>query len=87
MNFALIESQERSPRVVLYTRRGCHLCDEAKQLLEDRGVSPACVDVDTDSDLCERYGECVPVVEIDGKIRFRGRVEPVLLRRLLRLRN
>jgi hypothetical protein len=29
----------------------------------------------------------VPVVEIDGRIRFRGRVEPVLLRRLLQSRQ
>ena len=29
------------------------------------------------------FNDCVPVVEIDGKIRFCGRVDPVLLRRLL----
>jgi glutaredoxin len=69
--------------VVLYTRRGCHLCDVAKQLLESHGLTPSCIDVDADPALTARFGECVPVVEIDGRIRFRGRVEPVLLRRLL----
>jgi glutaredoxin len=70
-------------RVVLYTRRGCHLCDEAQRILEAHGLMPDCVDIDTDPALRERFDTCVPVVEIDGQIRFRGRVEPVLLRRLM----
>lgn len=69
--------------VVLYTRRGCHLCDEAHQLLTAHGLAPELIDVDADPELRERFNECVPVVEIDGKIRFRGRVDEVLLRRLL----
>jgi glutaredoxin len=71
------------PTVVLYTRSGCHLCEEARRLLADFGMTPQCVDVDADPELRERFDTCVPVVEIDGRVRFRGRVEPVLLRRLL----
>ncbi len=71
-------------QVVLYTRQGCHLCDDAQALLVAHGVTPTSIDVDQDADLRERFNECVPVVEIDGKIRFRGRVDAVLLRRLLR---
>lgn len=41
------------------------------------------VDIDQDPRLRERFDQCVPVVEIDGKIRFRGKVNPVLLDRLL----
>lgn len=70
-------------QVILYTRVGCHLCDDAAQLLRDHGLRPQLVDVDADSALRERYNECVPVVAIDGKERFRGRVDAVLLRRLL----
>jgi len=70
-------------QVVLYTRRGCHLCDEALALLERHGLSPRLVDIDAQPALRERYNECVPVVEIDGKERFRGRVNEVLLARLL----
>ncbi len=70
--------------VVLYTRAGCHLCDDAQSLLEAHGLSLQLVDVDADKGLRQRFNECVPVVEIDGKIRFRGRVDPVLLRRLIR---
>jgi glutaredoxin len=71
-------------RVTLYTREGCHLCDDALALLHEFGVEPHLVDVDASPELRDRFDTCVPVVEIDGKIRFRGRVERVLLRRLLR---
>ncbi len=42
------------------------------------------VDVDTDPALIAEHGEWVPVVTVDGKVRFRGRVNEVLLTRLLR---
>jgi hypothetical protein len=48
------------------------------------GFTLTAVDVDTDPELADRYGECVPVVVVDGRVRFRGVVKPVLLRRLLR---
>ncbi len=41
------------------------------------------VDVDTDLELVAKYGLTVPVVAIDGKVRFRGAVNRVLLERLL----
>ena len=69
--------------VTLYTRKGCHLCDVARQTLVDHGIAPVVVDVDGDQALQQQFDTCVPVVEIDGKIRFRGRVEPALLKRLL----
>jgi glutaredoxin len=72
-----------TPKAILYTRSGCHLCDDAKALLERYGLSPMLVDIDADPVLRERYTTCVPVVVIDGKERFRGRVNEVLLRRLL----
>jgi glutaredoxin len=72
-----------SRAVVLYTRQGCHLCDDACALLEKHGLQPQKVDIDADPALRERYTTCVPVVVIDGKERFRGRVNEVLLRRLL----
>ena len=42
------------------------------------------VDVDTDADLKANFGDQVPVVVIDDKVRFRGRINEVLLIRLLR---
>ena len=54
--------------------------ESARQRL---GFALQTVDVDTSADLAARYGECVPVVTVDGKIRFTGEVNPVLLDRLL----
>jgi len=76
----------RFERVVLYTRPGCHLCDLARETLEkyrDSVPTPIEIDIDTDPALRARFSTCIPVVEIDGKIRFRGCVNEVLLRRLI----
>jgi glutaredoxin len=77
----------RTLKVILYTRDGCHLCEEAQEVLSEFGISPILVDIDHDPELRERFDTCVPVVEIDGQIRFRGRVEPALLRRIIRHTN
>ena len=73
-------------RVVMYTRAGCHLCDDAWALLESarrrHGFALAKADVDADPELAARYGTEVPVVEVNGQARFRGVVNAVLLRRL-----
>ena len=73
-----------SHSVIVYSRAGCHLCDEACEILKRNGLNPETVDIDADPNLCDRYTECVPVVWIDGRECFRGRVNEVLLRRLLR---
>jgi Glutaredoxin-like domain (DUF836) len=76
----------RIQSVVLYSRTGCCLCDEAWEVLEKYrdGLPPTVVvDIDSDPVLLERFSTCIPVVEIDGKVRFRGRVNEVLLRRLI----
>ena len=75
--------KQTSPNVVLYTRAGCHLCDEARTVLERYGLQPVLIDIDGDPQLLQQYDTCIPVVEIDGTERFRGRVNEVLLRRLL----
>ena len=61
-----------SRRVVLYERADCHLCEEARVLLDEM-LGPdryECVDVDTDDELVLRYGFRVPVVVIDGEDRL-----------------
>ena len=80
---APLAEPDRSPRVVLYTRTGCHLCEDVEALLVRHGLCPRLVDIDADPALRSKYNECVPVVEIDGKERFRGRVNEVLLKRML----
>ncbi|MBA63651.1 MAG: NrdH-redoxin [Planctomycetaceae bacterium] len=72
-----------SRHAVLYTRNSCQLCDQARETLEIYGFSIDEVDIDKQPELLEKYDTCVPVVEIDGKIRFRGKVNEVLLLRLI----
>src|SRR4051812_15905157 len=78
----------RIVRVTLYSRAGCHLCDDARRLLTEQqrwyGFALDVVDVDADPNLVARYGDWVPVVVIDGRERFRGTVNHALLVRLLR---
>jgi len=61
-------------RVVLVTRKGCHLCDDALRLLQDLGVHPELADVDADADLYRLYDFRVPVVLIDRAIVAEGKV-------------
>ncbi|MGC4004518.1 MAG: glutaredoxin family protein [Pirellulales bacterium] len=69
-------------KAILYTRNGCCLCDVADQTLRQAGYQVQPVDIDRDPELRTRFDREVPVVEIDGKIRFRGKVDPTLLSRL-----
>lgn len=59
-----------APRLTLYTRAGCGLCEEARALLErlraPLGLHLDLVDVDASDSLRARYGEAVPVVALDG---------------------
>jgi glutaredoxin len=70
-------------RVVVYTRAGCHLCEDARRLLLRHGLAPELVDIDRVPELRQRYTACVPVVVIDGKERFRGQINEMLLKRIL----
>lgn len=77
-----------SARVVLYSRPGCHLCDEARPVVAgvcgDGGAEWVEVNVDTDADLQSRYGDEVPVVTVDGETVAFWRVDADLLRAALR---
>lgn len=80
------ESGRRYDRVVIYTREGCHLCDQAKDVLWSyRSWLPEIeeVDITKDPKLVEQFGEQIPVVEIDDQVRFRGQVNEILLRRMI----
>jgi hypothetical protein len=80
------------PQILLYTRPGCHLCDEARatleSLLEDRaarGHSIATVleiDITTDAELERRNFDIIPVVELAGR-RLELAVSHGTLRRFL----
>ena len=77
-------------QVVLYSRKGCHLCDQVKATLarlETRGgFTWGEVDIDSDSDLQQKFSEEVPVVFIDGKKAFKYRMAERDFLRLLAAR-
>ena len=62
--------------VIFYTRDGCHLCEETREVLQAalearvlRGEPIATVheiDIDTDPELKSRYGDLIPVLALDG---------------------
>lgn len=74
-------------RVTVYSRNGCHLCDEAEQIVAqvcaDIGTDWERVDIDTDPALVERFTNEVPVTFVDGKQHDFWRVDPVRLRAAL----
>ena len=82
----------RSPRAehltfTVYTRAQCCCCHKALDVLKDARERYAFaieeVDIDGDPDLIALYDTEVPVVALNGKVRFRGVVNPALLERLL----
>ena len=74
-----------APRVVLYTIPGlCPLCDEARELLHREGVAFSEVDIRTDRTLLRAYREEIPVVTVDGRKAFVGRIDPGRLAAVLR---
>jgi glutaredoxin len=78
-------------KVTLYTRGGCHLCDEAKQAIESARRRTAFdyeeFDIDSDPRLRQLYNEEVPVIAIDGKKAFKYRVTPAELLKKLAARS
>jgi Glutaredoxin-like domain (DUF836) len=78
------------PTLILYGKPDCHLCDDARAAIErviaGREVGLEHVDITLDPALHARYGERIPVLEIDGEEAFELFVdEGVLERRLDRV--
>ena len=65
--------------VVVYSRKGCHLCEVVKETLADAQNDADFqwreVDIDADLQLREKYNDEVPVVFINGRKAFKYRME------------
>ena len=76
-----------TPRVTLYTRPGCHLCDDARAVIAsvcaDLGESFDEVDITADDELEDRFGEDIPVTFVDGRQHDYWRVSESRLRTAL----
>ena len=69
--------------LVLYGRPGCHLCDEARVVLERIGHPFEEVDIEGDDELLARYLERIPVIALDGSELYDFFVNEAELRDLL----
>ena len=73
--------------VTIYSRPGCHLCDQMKAVVERVGRSVAIaveeIDISTDPALEARYGVDIPVLLVGGKKAAKYRVTEEELRRIL----
>ena len=84
-------ANETRPRVVLYGRPGCHLCDDAREVVRsvcaETGAGWTEVDIEAGPyegrDLVDELGELIPVVEVDGVQQGYWRIDPTRLRRTL----
>jgi glutaredoxin len=79
------------PRVLVLVRQGCHLCDQAMEVVAavcaETGEAYATQDIDTDPDLVRQYTDQVPVTFVDGAQHDFWRVDPIRLRRALTRRR
>ena len=66
--------------VIVYSRPGCHLCDEAKTAIENANCSDRYtleeINIESDDELLKKYKYDIPVITIDGEEAFRHRVDP-----------
>jgi len=78
-----------TPAVTLYGRPGCHLCDEARDLLlrvrADAPFELREIDIERDDELFKRYLERIPVVSLNGEELFELEVDEAALRHRLSL--
>ena len=76
-----------NPRVTLFGRPGCHLCEAAREVIErvcdDLGEQFVEVDIDSDPAMLHRFGEEIPVTFVDGAQHDFWRVDESRLRAAL----
>jgi glutaredoxin len=73
------------PRITLYSKPGCHLCEDAAAAIERISAATGAgwieIDILGDDDLRDEYAEMIPVIMLDGRIHGYYRVEEERLRR------
>ncbi len=73
-----MRSTSAKTHVIIYSRPGCHLCDEAKQVIRSAQCHDEYtldeINIESDSDLLRRYQYDIPVITINGVEAFRHRL-------------
>jgi Glutaredoxin-like domain (DUF836) len=74
--------------LLLYSRPGCHLCDEMEHTVQSVTPEFECrvehVDISSDPVLEARFGEEIPLLFVNGRKAFKYRVTTAELRKRLR---
>ena len=67
------------PQVTFYTKTGCHLCEDARDMLDDIAAQTSFelteIDIRSDLEIFEQYRYRIPVIIIDNKTVIEGRIE------------
>ena len=70
--------------ITIYSRPGCHLCDDAQNILEslreELNFEIEVIDIDRDPELNKLYSDQVPVIHIDGLHHDFYKVDPLRFR-------
>ena len=81
-------------RLTIYSKPGCHLCDDMKSVVHrvvtqhaEHAITIDEIDISTDPDLLDRYGLEIPVLLIEGKKVAKYRVSERELRQMIRGRR
>ena len=53
-------------KLILYTTLGCHLCEHAEQLLQEKGLAFESIDIACEAHLLKKFGVRIPVVKTKG---------------------
>lgn len=75
----VIEERKVVPQVTFYTKAGCHLCDDARDMLDDIAEQHEYELTETDirstPELFEQYRYRIPVIIIDGTKTIEGKID------------
>ena len=73
------QKEPAQPQVTFYTKAGCHLCEEARNMLDDIAAQVAYelteIDIRSNPDLFEEYRYRIPVVIVNNEKILEGRIE------------
>jgi glutaredoxin len=71
-------------KITIYSRQGCHLCDDAfntlESMCEELNFEIDVIDIDENAELVKLYSDQVPVIHIDGEHHDFYKVDPVRFR-------
>ena len=71
-------------KITIYSRNGCHLCDDAfntlESMREELNFEIDVIDIDQNAELVKLYSDQVPVIHIDGEHHDFYKVDPVRFR-------